>query len=463
MHRPTENTRGLGSASNTRRSQQGRGGEDEAGRRGRVGNGHCGGAVLLGVGRVRVLTVRSVGWGHDGRLGRGRGRGVRRRLGLLLLGCSGSGRRRGVLRCGGRRWYVGVGGWPRRGGRRAAEELGREQHAVDRVDDRGRVVEHGGRDAGLVDAGVQRDVVAPGFDGEAELPRAGGGQGGDVALGDLERRLGRVPRQGVVLQERDELGAGELVQIGQVLGLERFVVGREQRQRLVHGRLVHLDGPGRDDEARELLAASLLEDAGEVGRRGRRGAEEAGEGDGVGDLEDGEVVGLLLDALGVGSLELGAGRGRGEGDLAAAEVGDVDVAHVPGGVAGGLVERGGELGAGVEGVQLLLVVVVEEGEEAERVLDVRKGEVGDEGGHGAVVEHEDRDGAAAVDLVGDLGHGEVAVVQRVLRQAVEHGRDVVGGRRRGGEGDEQEDEAAVRGDGHGAGGAEWGRGQRKGA
>jgi hypothetical protein len=121
MHRPTKNTRGLGSASNTRRSQQGRGGEDEAGRRGRVGNGHCGGAVLLGVGRVRVLTVRSVGWGHDGRLGRGRGRGVRRRLGLLLLGCSGSGRRRGVLRCGGRRWYVGVGGWPRRGGRRAAE------------------------------------------------------------------------------------------------------------------------------------------------------------------------------------------------------------------------------------------------------------------------------------------------------------------------------------------------------
>ena len=48
-------------------------------------------------------------------------------------------------------------------------------------------------------------------------------------------------------------------------------------------------------------------------------------------------------------------------------------------LAGGLVERGGELGAAVERGQLLGVVVVEEGEEAERVLDGGEGEVGDEG------------------------------------------------------------------------------------
>ena len=200
-----------------------------------------------------------------------------------------------------------------------------------------------------------------------------------------------------------------------------------------------------------------FEDVGEVDGGGRRGAEEAREGDGVGDLEDGEGGGLRVDALGVGGLELGAGRGGGEGDLAAAEVGDVDVAHVAGGLAGLLVERGGELGAGVEGVQLLLVEVVEEGEHAERVLDVGEGEVGDERGHGAVGEDEDGDRVLAVDLVAHLGLGEVAVVQRVLRPAVEDRRDVVGGVRGGGEcrgeGEDGEDEVAavvVGGGGHGA-------------
>ncbi|CAL5069498.1 unnamed protein product [Urochloa decumbens] len=459
-----------GPASNTcrsiDRSQGGRDGQRDTGHRGREAHGRCGGAaVLLRVGLVgRVVTHRRVGGGHVGRVRRGRGRGVRGRFGLLLLlaGGLGGGSGRGGLGSRSRSGHVGGRSGRRRGGRRAAEELGREQHLVDREDDRRGVVEHGGRDAGLVLAGVQRYVVAAGDDGEVVLARAGGGQGLDVALGGLERGLGSVLRQRVVLQERDEVGAGELAQIGEVLGLEGVVVGGEQRERLVHGRLVCLDDPGRDDEARELLAAGLLEEVGEVDGGGGRGAEEAREGDGVGDLEDGEGGGLLIDALGVGGLELGAWRGGGEPDLAAAEVGDVDVAHVAGGLAGLLVEGGGELGAGVEGVQLLLVEVVEEGEEAERVLDVGEGEVGDERGHGAVGEHEDGHRVLAVDLVAHLGLGEVAVVQRVLRPPVEDRRDVVGGvgggggggEGRGGEGEEEEEgevaAAVVDGGGHGA-------------
>jgi hypothetical protein len=60
MHMPTVNTHGLSSA----RSQEGRGGGDEAGHRGHVGHGHRRGAILLSVGHV--LAVWCVNWGQVG-------------------------------------------------------------------------------------------------------------------------------------------------------------------------------------------------------------------------------------------------------------------------------------------------------------------------------------------------------------------------------------------------------------
>ncbi|CAH9130501.1 unnamed protein product [Cuscuta epithymum] len=99
-----------------------------------------------------------------------------------------------------------------------------------------------------------------------------------------------------------------------------------------------------------------------------------------------------------------------ESHLAALQGGDVDESGGAGGVAGGLVDGGGEGGPLVELVELLGAEVVGEDVEGEDVLDGGEGEVlVEERAHAGVVDGADGDGHAAVDLAGEVGHGEVVV------------------------------------------------------
>ncbi|KAK3429878.1 hypothetical protein EUGRSUZ_E01366 [Eucalyptus grandis] len=303
-----------------------------------------------------------------------------------------------------------------------------------------------GPGAGLTGDGVGALTGSGAGAGDGDLPNSSVGRrtlstGADRAVARLQGPDRGVVRHRVVQQERHELGIGELAHVGHALGLEGLVVGREHRQALLQRRLVRLDDAARDEETRERLAPGLLEQRRHVRVRGRRrrGGEDGRDQDGGADLEDGDVVGDLLHRLGVRRVELGAGGGGAEAHLAALEVGDVDEAGVAGGVPGGLVQGGGEGGALGDLVELLGVEVVEDDVDGELVLDDGEGLLAGEGGHGAVVEGEDGDGLAAVDLVGQLGLAEVGAEEGVLGEALEDGGDVVAGDGGGGAQEEEEE------------------------
>jgi len=148
----------------------------------------------------------------------------------------------------------------------------------------------------------------------------------------------------------------------------------------------------------------------------------------------------LFDGFGVGGVEFGAGSSGAEANLTAFEVGDVDGADVAVGIAGGLVESGGERGAVGDLVELCVVEVVEEDVEAEEVFDDGEGVFCGHGGEGGVVEDEDGDGLAGVDFAGEAGLGEEAVEVAVVGVGGENVGDIVGGGGGGEEGEEEERE-----------------------
>lgn len=99
----------------------------------------------------------------------------------------------------------------------------------------------------------------------------------------------------------------------------------------------------------------------------------------------------------------------GDGDPTGADNGDVQKTLQAGSLAGGL-EHGGEGDAAVRQVKELLdVVVVEHHVQAQDLLDHVRRSVCN-GGHGSVVDDEDGDDLAVVDLVGEVGLNQVVVV-----------------------------------------------------
>ncbi|KAL5679088.1 hypothetical protein ACJX0J_005473, partial [Zea mays] len=267
--------------------------------------------------------------GHRGeRAGRSpRDGGRRRRLLGLVVGVV-RGHRRGVRRGRGPLWRVR---WRRRRCRlRGADvELRRHQEGVHGEQAERDAVDDGGRDAGPALAGVERDVVALGDHRDVGL----GGQRAERALDGLERGLGVVGRQGVVLEELGEVGLGHGLDVGRVLGLEGVVVDGEQGEALVHGGLVRLEHARGGGQRREDLAAGALQEAGEV--VGGGGVEEAVELDGRRDLEDGELERVRLHLLGDGA-DPGARRGGREAVVLVLLVHHLDVPRGAGGVARGL-------------------------------------------------------------------------------------------------------------------------------
>lgn len=117
-------------------------------------------------------------------------------------------------------------------------------------------------------------------------------------------------------------------------------------------------------------------------------------------------------------------------------------------------------------MELLGAVVIDEDVEGEDVFDGADGEVlVEEGGHGGVVEGEDGDGEAAVDLTGEVRQGEVVVEGAELGVLGEDFGDVVGV---GGGGEEEEDEEQRERQGGGGegersahGGGRWRRRRRR--
>lgn len=101
---------------------------------------------------------------------------------------------------------------------------------------------------------------------------------------------------------------------------------------------------------------------------------------------------------------------RREPHFAALEAGDVDITGGAGGLAGGLVDGGGEGGAVVHLVELPRSEVVGEDMEGEYVLDGEEGVMlVEEVAHSGIVDGADGDGHAAVDLSGEVSNGEVVV------------------------------------------------------
>ena len=86
-------------------------------------------------------------------------------------------------------------------------------------------------------------------------------------------------------------------------------------------------------------------------------------------------------------------------------------------------------------MELFGAEVVDEDVEGEDVFDGGEGEVlVEEGGHGGIVEGQDGDGLAAVDLFGQVGDGEVVVEGGEAGVFGKHAGDVVGGDAGGGGG-----------------------------
>ncbi|KAH0465354.1 hypothetical protein IEQ34_005457 [Dendrobium chrysotoxum] len=155
-----------------------------------------------------------------------------------------------------------------------------------------------------------------------------------------------------------------------------------------------------------------------------RGVEQAGEDNRGGDLEDGDVVRYLADRFGVIRRELGVGGGRTKGDATAADIGYVDESQFARS-SGGLVESGGESSSLGDVVELLRVKVVQEDKEAKRILDGGKTVLRGQGGHGGVGEYEACHRLPRVYLISYLRLRHVAVVDTVIREAIQYRRYVV--------------------------------------
>lgn len=183
----------------------------------------------------------------------------------------------------------------------------------------------------------------------------------------------------------------------------------------------------RGESVGEDFAAVFGHDAGEVflGGCGCRGFR-CGRGENFADLDYGDVVRDFLYGFDEGGGELAVVVLGAEADFSAVEVGDVDEAGGARGGAGGLVHCGGEGGAVGDLVELFGAEVVEEDVEGEDVFyGVDGGVLGEEVGHGGVVDGADGDGGLAVDLGGQVGQGQVVVEGRELRVLREDARDVV--------------------------------------
>lgn len=121
------------------------------------------------------------------------------------------------------------------------------------------------------------------------------------------------------------------------------------------------------------------------------------------DLQDSDLVRIFFDRLDKVSRELLVVLNS-EPNLAAAHVGDVDVAGGSGGVAAGLKQTRHERGAVGELVELLRAVVIGQHVERKHVPDrVQAQAFGEETGHCGVVDGEDGDGQPAVDFAGEVG------------------------------------------------------------
>lgn len=107
------------------------------------------------------------------------------------------------------------------------------------------------------------------------------------------------------------------------------------------------------------------------------------------------------------------------------------------GVASGL-KHGSDFGGFADGelTELCRVVVIKDNVSTENLLDGVEGVFGD-GGDGGVVEGEDGDGIAGVDLFVEVGFGEIIVESSEFRELTEELCDVEGGNR-GGETEEEE-------------------------
>lgn len=96
-------------------------------------------------------------------------------------------------------------------------------------------------------------------------------------------------------------------------------------------------------------------------------------------------------------------------------------------ITGGLEHGGDEGGAVGDLVELPAAEVVDEDVEGEDVLEGGDGEVFvQEGGHGGIVHGQDGYGLAAVDLAGEVGHGEVVVEGGETGVLGQYAGDVVG-------------------------------------
>lgn len=113
------------------------------------------------------------------------------------------------------------------------------------------------------------------------------------------------------------------------------------------------------------------------------------------------------------------------------EVGNVDVSGGAGSLAGGLEKSGGEGGPLGDLVELLGAEVVGEDVEGQDVVyGVKRELLGYEVGHGRVVDRAHGDGLAAVDLLGEVGEGQVVVEGGEIRVFGQDAGDVVGARGR---------------------------------
>lgn len=156
------------------------------------------------------------------------------------------------------------------------------------------------------------------------------------------------------------------------------------------------------------------------------------------DLENGDVVWDLLHRLLVERVELPIVVFSTKPNFTALEVGDVHVAGGPVGRAGGLEHSGGQGGATSELVELLGAEVIHEDVEGKHILEGRDGEVlGEDGVHGGIVDSENGDGLAAVDLGGEVGESEVVVEGGERGVLGENAGDVVC---LGGGGEEEEED-----------------------
>lgn len=99
-------------------------------------------------------------------------------------------------------------------------------------------------------------------------------------------------------------------------------------------------------------------------------------------------------------------------------------------------------------MELFRAVVIDEDVKREHILDGADGEVlVEERRHGGVVERQDGDGEAAVDLAGEVRDGEVVVEGAELGVFGEDSGDVVGFSGGGGEEEDEEERECQNGGG----------------